>query len=562
MNSINMEFKSKDRCYLTYEWHCNQKVRMPDIRIDPVKEKLFTGDIIENNKINKISKYRTSSIPGILVISGSTFGRAKNKLYYKCIPNNPALPIFIVPYNNKSKTLSKVKIDLFVEFIFDKWVGKHPVGKLINTFGKVDNIDSYSQYQMLCYNVSHPIQKFNKLVFKKVKTITSEKDIIEDIVEKYPELENRLDKHIISIDPEGCIDIDDAMSIQKTETSTTISIYIANIPMWIDYLNIWKDLGERVTTIYFPNKKIPMLPLLLSDNLCSLLENKKRIAINMDVNIVKNIISSVSFGACLINVNKNYSYDDETLVSDETYINIFKKCKSVNKKYKYVDKIKDSHDIVEMLMLMMNHLVGRELKEKNGVFRTFNIKENHKKQKNIPSDIQRFIKTWGSNGSEYTINKNNTNHDMLSDTIDVYCHSTSPIRRMIDIINTSILMQNKDYIKNKELCQEFIDTWISKIDYINSQVKAIRKIQNQVGLLDYSSKCEFKEKILDGWIVDIQEDDGINGDYKYSVFLPDPGFVSTFISREIYKKYKKYLFSLHTFNDEHTLKRKIKISIK
>ena len=561
MSMINMEFKSKDRCYLTYEWHCNKKVRIPDIRIDPVREKLFTGDIIENNKIKKISKYRTCSIPGILVKSGSTFGRIKNKLYYKCIPNDPTLPIFIVPYNNKSKTLSKVKIDVFVEFIFDKWVGKHPIGKLLNTFGNVDDIDSYSQYQMLCHNVLHPIQKFNKLVFKKVKTITSEKDIIEDIIDLYPEIENRLDKDIISIDPEGCIDIDDAMSIQKNDDSTIISVYIANIPVWIDYLNIWKDIGERVSTIYFPNKKIPMLPLLLSDNLCSLIENKKRIAINMDVIIKKIGIVSVRFGACFVSVRKNYSYDDEKLACDKTYTNIFRYCKSINKKYKYVDKIKDSHDIVEMLMLMMNHNVGRELINKKGVFRTFNITDKQKNIKNIPSDIQRFIKTWQTSGSKYSIDKNNTNHEMLSNTIDVYCHSTSPIRRMVDIINTSILMQDNNYIKNKQQCQTFIDSWISKLDYINSQVKSIRKIQNQVGLLDYCSNNDIKEKQLEGWIVDIQGDISAEDHYKYSVFLPEPGFVSTIVSTELYTKYEKYLFTIHTFNDEHTLKRKVKIAI-
>ena len=80
-------------------------------------------------------------------------------------------------------------------------------------------------------------------------------------------------KKIFTIDSNNCQDYDDALGLENN----VLSVYISNVPLWIEHLNLWNSLSMRVSTIYLPDKKRPMLPTILSDCLCSLQENQERI---------------------------------------------------------------------------------------------------------------------------------------------------------------------------------------------------------------------------------------------------------------------------------------------
>ena len=68
-----MEFIANDRGYSSYTWKGGDE----HTHIDPVAEKLLTGDIVTLDGIQRTSIYRTRTIPGVLVLNGSTFGRKK-----------------------------------------------------------------------------------------------------------------------------------------------------------------------------------------------------------------------------------------------------------------------------------------------------------------------------------------------------------------------------------------------------------------------------------------------------------------------------------------------------
>ena len=86
-----------------------------------------------------------------------------------------------------------------------------------------------------------------------------------------------------------------------------------------------KSITKRVSTIYLPNKKIPMLPNILSDTLCSLQENVTRVAFVMDIFINKTVLEIVDirYSNALIKVKKNYCYEEPKLLADTFYNNIF-----------------------------------------------------------------------------------------------------------------------------------------------------------------------------------------------------------------------------------------------
>ena len=256
--------------------------------INPAIERLFHGDIVDDKgKVLTPSRIRSNkNIPCILDFKGSTYGRSKDKLLYRCIPDDKTIPQFIVPYEQKQVGFDKHKTNKYVLIQFKEWTKgeKHPTGILVNTLGDTDNYDAYTEYQLYCKKLVTSLKEFNKhLSFLKEKN--TQTILVDAICENYPGIENRTHLNVFSIDPAGCTDIDDAIGIVKHANHTTISVYIANVPLILDHFNLWQYITDKCSTIYLPMHKLPMLPSILSDNVCSLLEDELRFALVMDIAI-------------------------------------------------------------------------------------------------------------------------------------------------------------------------------------------------------------------------------------------------------------------------------------
>ena len=559
------EFQAHDRQYNKTNWIPNSFISaleyMKMTNIDALKNKLLSGDKYDFKKkeIVRCSAFRKQLIPGILVTSGNTYGRFKNKLYYKCIPNDKSLPVFLVPYQEKNINFNKSKIDKFVLFLYDKWKDKHPTGKLHQTLGDVNDMSAFEEHQMNCRNINHSIQKFSKHTFKILKRKTAEvNDVIDDMIKKYGIID-RTNEKVISVDPIGCNDIDDAFNIKFDNESpwkTTISIYIANVPLWFEYLDLWNYLDSRVSTVYLTSDKKTMLPTILSENLCSLKQNQRRFAIAMDILLVGSKIQTVQFNNVLIKVRKNYHYDEKTLVKDNVYHEAYVFAKKINETYTFIDEVNNSHDVVQLFMVMMNNYIGKHFRDElkcKAIYRSFKsapVSEDIL----IPYEMRDFARTWKSEGGIYTIDSGKK-HEMLNNVIDVYAHCTSPIRRLVDLINMSVLVYSKGLLGNNG--KIFIDKWIEKLPYINSQMVSTRKVQNNVKLLDTCLNIEkLGEKTFEGYVIEIEQ---VNEERKYSVLIKEIGCVSSFKSDKHYDLYSKGQYSLHIFNDEFNLKQKIRI---
>jgi exoribonuclease R len=262
------------------------------VDINPLEHKLFNNDIFFLSKNNEVtivhSSIRNSPLPGVLVLKDNkTFGRKNGKLLYKCIPDDVRIPAFLVTYEIKNMGFSKVFTNQYVTFLFDEWSDKHPTGLLQNIIGPVDVLDNFYEYQLYCKSLHSSIQKFTKETSKALKS-KSHDAFIENIYLKYPSIENRIDIPIFSIDGATTQDYDDAFSIQGLEDGIVkISIYISNVTIWMDVLNLWETFSQRISTIYLPDKKRPMLPTILSDCLCSLQAGNTRIVFVMDLLISK-----------------------------------------------------------------------------------------------------------------------------------------------------------------------------------------------------------------------------------------------------------------------------------
>lgn len=576
-----------DRSYHSWEVFDSNKFNKVDLKINPLESKLFTNDVFTINKHNEVILEHSSirsgpAIPGVLILDGNkTYGRqhrleagqtytrkraemAGGKLLYKCIPDDIRLPSFLVPYEIKQMGFSKVFKNLYVTINFDNWEDKHPRAKLDNVIGPVDILDNFYEYQLYCKSLNASIQKFQKDTSKSLET-KGHDGIIETILTKYPNIQDRTNQtywNIITIDPLNSQDFDDGFSIvELDEGIKQLSVYISNVTIWMDVLNLWNSFSRRISTIYLPDKKRPMLPTILSDCLCSLQQNVRRVAFVMDVFIKDNEIINIKFCNAVIKVSNNYIYEDPKLLGNQKYHNILDATHELSKKYKYINNVRNSHELVCYLMILMNYHCAKELiKHKTGIFRSTIIKREFSVPDTLPEDVGKFIKIWNSASGQYIDGSEilDTRHELLD--VDAYIHITSPIRRLVDLLNMIKFQTTTGMINLSESTNNFYNKWLSELDYINATMRSIRKVQCDCSLLDLChNNPEVMEKEYTGYLFDkIYRNDGL---YQYVVFLPDLKLSSRITLREDFDNFIDKKFKLFLFNDEEKFKRKIRLHL-
>lgn len=574
---------------------------------NPLQHKLFTGDVFtykqDDDKLNSTidiihSPVRNcDNIPAVLILSGNkTFGRAssasrasratkiKSKPLYKCVPDDIRLPAFVVPYEHKHVGFSKVFSNLYVTIRFTDWQDNQIKAVISQTIGPVDVLENFYEYQLYCKSLNSSIQKFTKDTRRVIGFDPVTHDAFIESIFAKQEIRG-LDYKIFSIDPSSCNDFDDAFSIKALDDNMLLlGIYIANVTILMDALNLWSSFSERIATIYLPDKKRPMLPTILSDCLCSLQAGSNRYALVLDLIINRDSgeIVSTKYSNCLIRVKKNYVYEEAALKINPDYLLLFETVKTLSKQYKYISNVKNSHEVVSYLMILMNYLSAKELlKAKVGIFRSTVVSK--KKDSLLPDsckdsllpdsllpdslseDVINFIKIWNSAYGQYIdisllddSDPSLYKHELLD--MDAYIHITSPIRRLVDMLNMIKLQQVLNIGSLSEDASKCYTNWVKKMDYINITMRAIKKVQNDCLLLDTSAKnLSILDCIYDGYCFDkIDRNDGL---FQYIVYLPELKMTSKITVRENMNNYQMRQYKLFLFNNEDKFKKKIRLHL-
>jgi exoribonuclease R len=563
--------------------------------LDPLKEKLFSRDILTFDSSNNLSIRKSivrgyQTIAGVLILEGNrTYGRTSNKkkLLYKCVPDDRYLPAFLVPYEIKIGFSKNIK-NKYVIFKFQDWDNKHPTGVLINTLGDVDNLEVFYEYQLYCKSLYVSFTEFVAKTKTVLNKIPHEEFIDQIFTNPNYNIEDRRSKKIITIDPENSVDFDDGFGIEpylknNEQIGWRVSIYIANVFLWLETLDLWKTFSHRVATIYLPDRKRPMLPTVLSDTLCSLQENQNRFALAMDIyidmegNFLEDI-EAVKYRNVLIKVSKNYSYEEHKLLFNEAvYIKLYDLTCRMDR------NVKTSHDIVSHWMILMNAYTGMfMLNKKKGIFRSVIIQNMEKDEDKLQTaelsrETKRVIKQWNNVSGHYINFQEDAivNHELINmDSLQAikksmkkcnmkpYIHITSPIRRLVDLLNQIILYNEESYIVNSvsEKAKEFLNEWISKLDYVNTAMRSIRKVQTDCNLLHNCVKNPiYLENEHDGVVFDKVRRN--NGAYNYMVYLEKLRLISRITMHHDIEEHTRNKFKLYMFQDEENLKKKIKLQL-
>ncbi len=163
-------------------------------------------------------------------------------------------------------------------------------------------------------------EEFPPKVLKELQKFSGEEEIL-SIAEKEgrPDLRGHT---IITIDPEDARDIDDGISLNvRSDGGYILGVHIADVSYYVrEGSAIHREALKRGTSIYLVDRVIHMLPPLLSQQLCSLQENKNRLAISVRIELDQwGEIEKYDIFSSLLKVSRQLSYEEaESFICGQT----------------------------------------------------------------------------------------------------------------------------------------------------------------------------------------------------------------------------------------------------
>lgn len=247
-------------------------------------------------EVSKIISRAKIDFAGILEID--------NKLFFLKPDDTKMYTDILIP--TESLNNAKIGQKVFVEIISWKDPRKAPEGKVIKILGKPG--DNNTEMHAIAIEKGFSIELPQKVEEEARKIKQSG---IKDI-----DYKGRRDFRKIltfTIDPSDAKDFDDAISFRELANNEyEVGIHIADVT---HYVKIGSELDiearERGTSVYLVDRTIPMLPEILSNDLCSLVPHKDRLTMSAVFVIDKNAkIKSEYFGQTIIHSQKRFTYEE------------------------------------------------------------------------------------------------------------------------------------------------------------------------------------------------------------------------------------------------------------
>lgn len=286
-------------------------ISISDEKKDSMKNKPF-------GKIVGIIKRNWRAYSGILEQT-----RNINELKHIFIPLEKRIPKVKIE-TRQAKILMNKRIIVRI----DNWPRNsiYPLGHYVEILGEIGDKETETKAILIEHDIPH--QSFPQAVLECLPSlpwIITDKDI-----KSRTDLRNL---EICSIDPPGCTDIDDALHChQLSNGNYEVGVHIADVSHFIiPSTAIDDEAALRGNTVYLVDKRIDMVPELLSSNLCSLRANEDRFAfsciweLDSEANIVK-----TSFLKSIIKSKAAFTYEEAQCIIDDKK-NISNLAKSLRK---------------------------------------------------------------------------------------------------------------------------------------------------------------------------------------------------------------------------------------
>ncbi len=293
------------------------------VKAKVIHEKRRGGDDGKSPYIGRITEVlqrAEKQYAGTLIQKGSKFGVEVDGRIF-------STPVLIRdPHSKNAKPGDKVVIDL-TEYPDDRGGGAE--GVIIEVLGEAGEPDIETLAVMRAAGLN---DKFPEEVMQQAREAARKLDDEELPADR----EDLTDTLIATIDPPDAKDYDDAISItrlggnKKGEPAWQLGVHIADVAHYVEPGSaLDQEAYARGNSTYLPRKVVPMLPEVLSNGVCSLMEGVKRYAKTcfLTYDIAGNVLEQ-RFAKSVICSDKRLTYLEAQALIDDDIREARKHCKS------------------------------------------------------------------------------------------------------------------------------------------------------------------------------------------------------------------------------------------
>lgn len=378
------------------------------------------------------------------------------------------------PCRIQTSNVGRIK-DKRLKFIISEWkeTSKYPNAVYLGTIGPIKDVEVEINSILHLNEISNA--PLSKNYHEETERFGHERTNCEETRDllRFAEINsNRLDlrdEYVFSIDPPGCTDIDDALHCKMGDT-IEIGVHIADVSLYVlRNTTVDEEAKRRGTTVYLNDRRIDMLPDVLSSNLCSLRSNVDRLALSVIFQFDSNFnIISTKVSETIIQSKESFTYEEAQRILNDTNHPSYA---SLHRLYEVSRKLKQSRidngalilnigetlvreesdklrintkceaetcSIVEEFMILANVTVAKFMYEhiRNcSLLRRHpetEIKEIESEIESVRSMLKRRSMAQATYFSSGTVPFADFRHFGLAEPI--YTHFTSPIRRYADLV--------------------------------------------------------------------------------------------------------------------------------
>ena len=278
---------------------------------DTVRAKILPGGIADRRTGEKRA---SGEIIAILSRSREQFVGTVIEEDGKMVVNPDNMKVY-VNFKIEEGDLTPV-IDQKVLIKMTEWKdgAEKPTGKIIKIFGQKGEHEV--EIQSIIFEKGF-VSDFPEEIEKEAEQIKKQSATFSE--EEISKRRDMRDEILMTIDPADAKDFDDAISFKELENGNyEIGIHIADVSHYVTPgSKLDKEAFKREFSVYLVDRTIPMLPEVLSNDLCSLNPNEDKFAFSAVFEMNKNAdVLSRWFGKTIINSKKRFTYEEAQAVLD------------------------------------------------------------------------------------------------------------------------------------------------------------------------------------------------------------------------------------------------------
>jgi len=242
--------------------------------VKPIDEKVTQEIVIPpgmENPQSPVASTPVSSVPPVVKISSTEPPRSQKKRSQDRVIGKEAA------VHTDRQDLDGIVVD--VEITDWPSATQNPRGRIIEILGEENDFGVDVEIMIRKFHLPH---RFPPEVVKEAQAIAS--DIPKEALRHrrdYRELP------IVTIDSETARDFDDAVHVRQLENGNyELQVHIADVAQYVTPNSpLDQEARLRGTSVYFPDRAVPMLPLELSTDICSLRPHVDRLVLSCTMEI-------------------------------------------------------------------------------------------------------------------------------------------------------------------------------------------------------------------------------------------------------------------------------------